>query len=127
MFINISNHPSPRWNEAQTETAQIMGGSGDIYDIPFPQIDPTSTTEEVEAQASALFQLVEEKREKYGWPSPPVLLQGEMSFVVALLRLLQNNGYKVYVATTVRNTVEGPDGSKTSSFVFNSFRLYPKG
>ena len=43
-FINFTNHISERWNEKQLSEAKKYG---DIIDIPFPSISPTSTEEEL--------------------------------------------------------------------------------
>lgn len=47
MFINVSNHPSSKWSQAQKDAA-----GGEILDIPFPNINPRASTWEVEAMAS---------------------------------------------------------------------------
>ena len=36
MFINLSNHPSLKWNEDQKKAALEMGGR--IIDMPFPPV-----------------------------------------------------------------------------------------
>ena len=43
-FINLSNHPSAAWGADQLAAAAQYGT---IVDVPFPNIDPTLSTEEV--------------------------------------------------------------------------------
>ncbi len=49
MFINVSNHHSSKWSFKQTEAAKEYGT---IVDIPFPNVSPYYTKEEVENLAN---------------------------------------------------------------------------
>ena len=35
-FVNISNHPSSKWGDAQKGAALRMGYGIELFDIPFP-------------------------------------------------------------------------------------------
>ena len=45
MLINLSNHPSSNWGEKQKQSA--IAQYNEIVDIPFPQIAPAATIEDV--------------------------------------------------------------------------------
>lgn len=44
MFINLSNHTSTRWSEAQKEAARQYG---EIVDMPFSAVSPHISSEEL--------------------------------------------------------------------------------
>jgi hypothetical protein len=50
---------------------------------------------------------------------------GEMTFTVALVRMLQKNHIPVVCSTTERVVIEEKDGKKTMQFSFCRFRAYP--
>jgi len=54
MFINVSNHPSSKWNKDQLEAARTLGG--EVMDVQFPAVDPHWETWEVEREALRLFE-----------------------------------------------------------------------
>ena len=43
-FINLSNHPSDKWDEKQMEAAKQYG---EVMDIPFPSIPAQADENEV--------------------------------------------------------------------------------
>ena len=45
VFINLSNHPSNAWSKEQYEAASEYG---EVVDIPFPQIEASSSEEDIE-------------------------------------------------------------------------------
>ncbi len=49
---------------------------------------------------------------------------GEMTFVVALVPMLQSAGIEVVCSTTERIVLEEKDGKKTLQFRFCRFRVY---
>ena len=118
MFINLSNHPSARWSAEQTEAARAFG---DIVDLPFPVVDPQADEADVAAVADAYTQKVIDLTD--GVPAT-VHLMGEMSLTFALISRLKTLGYRCLESTTMRETVESPDGVKTSVFRFVRFRNY---
>ena len=47
IFINLSNHDSSKWSVKQIEEALKLSENGLIIDIPFPNIDPELTSDEI--------------------------------------------------------------------------------
>ena len=124
MLINLSNHPSTKWSEAQLSTAAQYGA---IIDMAFPNIDPLLDTEEVRDLAKHYFTKIEDIRQAHR-ADVPVHLMGESTFVYCLVDLLKMHGYAVFASTTERVVVESiePDGStkKEVLFRFVRFRYY---
>lgn len=120
MLLNLSNHPSVNWSKEQLEAAQTLYGG--VVDMPFPPISPEASTDEVMELAKAYARKV-----ILHTPSvSTVHLMGEMTFVVALISMLQSEGIKVVCSTTERRVLEEKDGKKTMQFVFCRFRSYAK-
>lgn len=127
MLINLTNHPSEKWSEKQTQTAIKQYNS--ITDIQFPQIDPTATIEEVQKLAE---QYVTEIKKKLGYTDVltfnnkinVVHIMGEMTFTHNVVRLLQQNVITCLASTTKRSTIEEENGKKISIFEFIQFRAY---
>jgi len=118
MLINLSNHPFAVWSEAQKKEAIKQFGS--IEDMPFPQISPEACTDEV-------FLLAEKYVSDIKKLIPfvtAVHLMGEMTFVVALVSMLQKVGINVVCSTTKRTVIEEKNGLKTAQFEFVQFRAY---
>lgn len=120
MFVNISNHPSSRWSSAQLEAAKKLGG-GEVVDIAFPNVPATATTEQVVQMAAELTAQVPDT-------CTVAMVQGEMTLVLAIVRILQVRGITCVAACSDRRVVEQvqPDGStvKTAVFEFVQFRPY---
>ena len=115
MLLNLSNHPSVSWSKEQADAAVTQYGS--VEDLAFPHIAPDANTEAVAQLAQAYFEKVD--------PSvKAVHLMGEMTFVVALVGLLQRAGIAVVCSTTLRTVLEEKDGKKTVQFQFVQFRAY---
>lgn len=125
MFANVSNHPSSKWAKEQILAAQDLGACPDIFDVPFPNVPPDATSEEVYALAQDLFKRIDCLPSENNRPMV-VLVQGEMTFTYALVRVLLEGGpYWPVAATTERVVVEDPNtGTKTSVFKFVRFRRY---
>ena len=119
MFINVSNHPSDSWSDQQLLAAREYGV---IIDIPFPQIDPDTSTVEISALAHEYMLKIEEYR------NAVVMVQGEFTFSYALTRRLREKDIIVVAACTRRKAEEQvmPDGTvlKSSIFEFGGFREY---
>ena len=118
MLINFTNHPSKDWSQEQLEAAQKYG---EIYDLPFPNIDPNAEPGDLIWKAadcvSAICQLN---------PSA-VLCQGEPTFNFIVVDLLKNLGLPVFAACSKRETIEqrlGDKTIKTSIYKFVKFRNY---
>ena len=117
MLLNITNHPSNKWSEEQMNGALNL--ALDVVDIPFPNVDPKLSTEEVYKMADNLVQDIEKK---YGINNICCLVQGDFTLTVALIFCLNYHEIPVYAATSERNTINNEDGSKTFIFNFNQFR-----
>jgi len=118
IFINLSNHPSSSWTEAQKLEA---AGYGEIRDWPFPVIPPEIDSDAVEAMAESYLQKI---LELSGTAVVTIHLMGELTFCYKLINLLQENKVKVVASTTKRNVAEFENGVKQSSFIFQRFREY---
>jgi hypothetical protein len=121
-FINITNHPAAKWSAEQLDSAKRYGN---VVDIPFPQISPTATQDEIKKMAKSLaadicgtYQI-----------GDGALVQGEMTFTYVLVHELQARGIVCFAACSERVTEEvvNPDGTTTkrSTFKFVQFREYP--
>lgn len=125
MLINLSNYPSANWTEEQKQTAIEEFSS--VVDLPFPQIDPKATTEQVENLAKQYFEKIRKLFSKAGimsLNSSAVHVMGELTFCFAIVKLLQNKNYTCVASTTERTVLEEIDGKKTVQFKFVQFREY---
>lgn len=117
-FVNISNHPSDKWDEKQRIAALEYGS---IVDIPFPAIDAT-------CDINVITALADEYLFKVKQLSPPsnvtIHIMGEQTFCYSLLRRLQNAGYKCVASTTKRSVVANGNNERLVSFCFDRFREY---
>ncbi|WP_392436663.1 hypothetical protein ACF3N7_06555 [Cruoricaptor ignavus] len=68
---------------------------------------------------------VEKIRKMLQTKEDAVHIMGELTFVVAMLRLLQDSGVRCVASTTVRSVEETEQGVKQSRFQFVKFREYP--
>ncbi|HZZ80169.1 MAG TPA: TM1812 family CRISPR-associated protein [Gemmataceae bacterium] len=113
-FINLSNHPSANWGEAQTKAALAFADR--IEDIAFPAVPPDADERAIEVLAETCMAQI-----------PPgtshALVQGEFTLTVELVRRLQVRGITCLAATSTRN-VEEADGRRVSTFTFVRFRAY---
>lgn len=120
MFLNLSNHPSPQWPEAEIAAAKALGG--DLMDMTFPEVPPEAGPEEVRHMGSGLIQKIAALR------PDAILIQGEFTLAFFLVSALQASGFACYAATTRRISQMEllPDGSKRriSVFAFVQFRRY---
>lgn len=116
-FINLTNHPSARWSDAQRQAA-----GGDIVDVKFPNVPPEAGKDEVKSLADRLVEQVLDLN-----PST-VLVQGEMTLTYRVVSALHQHGVRVVAATSRREVVETTreDGSteKRAVFSFVQFREY---
>ena len=118
MFINLSNHPSSKWSEAQTEAAKQYG---DIIDLTFPQVDPNGD----EAYIANLADEYCRKTLDMGDGTPLTIhLMGEMTLAFALVARLKAKGVVCLASTTERIVLEEKPGVKTNVFRFARFRRY---
>jgi hypothetical protein len=115
MLLNLSNHPSSSWGEAQMQAAQTHYGH--VEDMPFPHIDPESGYEQVNDLANQVFEDIKKRN-----PSA-VHLMGELTFCFILANILKDSGIEC-VASTTQRLVEENNGQKISTFKFVGFRQY---
>lgn len=119
MLINLTNHPSEKWDKFQKETSIRL--FGDIVDIPFPVISPEADEEEVELTVKEYI----DKIMKIPRVSPiTVHVMGEMTFTVLIVERLKEKGIPCIASTTARTVTELADGKKISNFHFVRFRKY---
>ena len=115
MLLNLSNHPSQKWTTKQKETASQSYGT--IEDLPFPQIPPEATSDDVHLLVEKYYVKIRQLDPK------AVHLMGEMTFTYALVRQLKAIGIPC-IASTTHRTVEEKDGKKIVLFDFIQFREY---
>lgn len=128
LFINISNHPSSKWDVKQITAALKMVDNGPIIDVQFPNVDPEMTTEDIIALAKDMFyKNILDIIAECDFPDYIILhVMGEMSFTYNFVNIVKNfkgENIDCVVSTTKRNVVE-KDGVKTSVFEFVQFRKY---
>lgn len=117
-LINFSNHPSDCWREEQLKAAQLYG---EIIDIPFPAISPSSSDDEIKDLADRYVEQIM-SYEKIGKIS--VHIMGEMTFSYMVISQLKGMGIECLASTSDRNAEEIDDGRKISDFHFVRFRSY---
>lgn len=118
LFVNFSNHPSRYWDKKQREASLDYG---ELLDMPFPQIDPNASDEEllilVQDCVHKIVSLEDSK-------SITVHIMGEMTFTYMVVARLKELGIKCVASTTERKTSYSEDGTKISEFSFVKFREY---
>jgi hypothetical protein len=123
MLINLSNHPQAKWDNKQLEAANKQYGS--IFDIPFPNIDPSLSTNEVALLATEYFnKIVNIFDECTNEPfENAVHIQGEFTFVFQLVTMLKQSGISC-VASTSNRMIREEGNKKIIEFNFVQFRVY---
>lgn len=119
LFINLSNHPSSTWDEKQLAAAREYG---EIVEFPFPAVPAEATTEKLEDIAQDLLEQVGVITKKN--TNSTIHVMGEMNLTFSIVKKFQQSCYRCVASTTTRNTVDNPDGTKTSKFQFVQFREY---
>ena len=118
-FVNFSNHPSESWNEQQKTEAEKWG---EIVDVPFPNVQPEASCEEIRNMAESCVEKIQE------YHPMAVMCQGEFTLTYHVVRLLKEHGIKVVSACSERKAVEKKkeDGTvyKSAVFRFTQFREY---
>jgi len=121
MLINLSNHNSNNWSEAQWNSA--TKDYNVIIDIDFPVVDPNWSPDEVSYLAFTYSQKCIKLLKNSTDILNAVHIMGEMTFCFALINILKKEGIMCVASTTERNTME-INGKKTSVFNFIKFREY---
>ncbi|MDO5423027.1 MAG: hypothetical protein Q4F41_04810 [Eubacteriales bacterium] len=115
MFVNFTNHPSTHWSQEQLAASSPYGA---IIDIPFPQIDPMASTEEIVSEARKYTALILKRKPDF------VLCQGEFCMAYHVVRLLKEHGVVVGAACSVRRVQERAGEDCTEKTVFYQFVRY---
>ena len=115
MLINLSNHPSTRWTEAQMTAAVDTYDS--VVDLPFPNIPPAMSSEELNDLTAEYLKKILDK------DPHTVHVMGEMTFTFRMVLILKKMKIPC-IASTTNRTVEEKDGKKIVQFEFVQFREY---
>lgn len=120
MLINLTNHPSSQWEEAQLQAAEQFG---ECVDMPFPAIDPNASSDEIDALAEEYFSKIKELARESN-STPVVHLMGEMTFLFSLGNKLKDSGIRAVASTSIRSSIDLRNGQKKIEFNFVRFRDY---
>lgn len=118
LFINFSNHPSKYWDDKQRKASHNYG---ELFDMPFPQIDPNASNEELKILAQDCVKKIASLGDSQ---SITVHIMGEMTFAYMVVAQLKKMGIKCIASTIERKTTYNDDGTKLSEFSFVKFREY---
>lgn len=130
VFWNFTNHPQQSWSEKQKNIAinynlSPFDDKREIIDIPFPQILPTFTKQEIENLA---LEKIKELKIMGLKAYDPIFIMGEMNFCYKMIQLLKLENTITLATTSVRKTKENKleDGriKRETIFEFYSFREY---
>ncbi len=114
-LLNLSNHPTSSWTEAQLAEAKKL--FGEVSDMPFPAVPPDIGEKEFQHLVDQYFQKIIEQA-----PSA-VHIMGEMTFTCRMVGRLKEAGITCIASTTER-IVEERGGKKIVEFRFVKFRKY---
>lgn len=119
MLINLSNHPLNKWSHAQIEAALRYGK---IIDLPFPAVKADGD----EAYISDLAdEYVRKVLSLSDGEKSTIHLMGEMTLTFAILKRLQERGFRCIASTSERLVEDLAQGHKEVIFQFVRFRDYP--
>ena len=93
---------------------------GEVVDMPFPPVEPSASTSDVELLARACVARIMEQAHSR---KTTVHVMGEMTLIYHIVRRLKRRGIRCVASTTERKVVE-VDGKKISEFHFVQFREY---
>ncbi|MCR4892940.1 MAG: hypothetical protein K5989_12255 [Lachnospiraceae bacterium] len=121
MFINLSNHPSEKWDEKQRKAAEEYGN---IMDIKFPAVESHGDERYILDLAKEFVESIME----YANEELAVMVQGEFTLTFAIVSELKERGIRVVSACSERNVhnevnSEGEE-VKVTRFEFVRFREY---
>ena len=116
VFINLSNHPSSKWDKSQTEAAKCYG---EIVDLPFPEVPAQADENDIAELASQYMDRIMEYR------CEAVMVQGEFTLTYRLIKLLAEKQITTLAACSERNTEEtvNPDGSTSKKTIYRFVRF----
>lgn len=116
MLLNLTNHPSNRWSDAQRLGAQALAGT--ICELGFPAVPPDSELDQVLVLARQTVDSLPDG-------ATHALVSGEYTLTVALVGLLQQRGLVCVAACARREVVQIDAERKEQRFRFVRFREYP--
>ena len=121
MLINLSNHPSISWSDAQREAAER--DFGEVRDLEFPHVDPSIDSGSV---AELARQYLEHTLSILEPPHPihAVHVMGEMTFTHAFVSLAHACGVRCVASTSRRDVIQLNNSEKRVRFTFERFRDY---
>ena len=118
VFVNFSNHPSGQWSTEQLDAARKIG---EVIDVPFPNVDPEASIDDVKQEAEKCLNRIRSYHPK------AVMCQGEFTLSLYVVSRLIRQDIPVYAACSKRDVVkeDSKDGAKkTVVFRFVGFREY---
>lgn len=123
MLINLSNHPTIKWQEKQKQLAKNKYGV--VQDLAFPTVPPNATNIEIQEMALQLFNKITTIFDECA--NEPLFnvvhIQGEFTLVFSLVTMLKASGISCIASTSNRNVSD--DGvKKVIIFEFVQFREY---
>lgn len=121
MLINLSNHPSHKWQHKQFHSAKQL--FSEIIDFPFPAIPPIASETEVELMAQNTANEISTILANYPKQNNAVHIMGELTFNFAIVNILLKQNILCVASTTERNVTE-MDNKKIAEFSFVTFRPY---
>jgi hypothetical protein len=121
MLINLTNHPTKNWSDKQSKIA--VSEYSQIQDLPFPDINPNASNSDIFSLVEKYFDEIQKILNNFSNQNNAVHIQGEFTFVFALVSLLLNHNIKCVASTTSRNVIE-ENGKKITEFQFVKFREY---
>lgn len=119
MLVNLSNHPSDKWDKGQLDAASEYGK---IIDIPFPTVDPNGDEQYIRLLSDKMVEKITDLAEK---EDVTVHIMGEMTFTFLTVDSLLKAGISCIASTTSR-IVRDNGNYKESEFRFIRFRRYGK-
>ena len=128
IFINLSNHPTDKWSEAQKAAVINKYQPKQIIDIAFPPIDPEWNLDRVRTLVHAYReQIINHLQDKDDYIILHIM--GEMCFTHSLVNMM--SAYKVNcICSTTKRVVttkyddNGVEIGKETKFEFCKFRDY---
>ncbi len=123
MLINLSNHPSAKWDSGQKQSVEKQYDS--VTDLPFPDIDPMADELYIIAMAKKIVeQCLNILKDNLSEQNNAVHIMGEMTLTYAVVSELQKHNIKCVASTSRREVAETRNGWKNSIFRFCRFREY---
>ena len=113
-LLVISNHPPEKWSDEQKK------GWDTIDYIPFPNVPPTFSFQEVTEMSVSLLEKIGAWKNEH--KEGKISVQGEFTLSSILMSAIQRHDGWVFTFPTTNRAVEEKDGKKTSTFKFVRWR-----